>query len=158
MPRHAYAGVCALLAVVVAGCERPRAPVNGLAGFKLAETTLASVQSKSLACHEGDDYTRCWVSSQQAILGQVPQIELDFAGKTPGAVLAEILMEVPGCQLGEIESWFADRLGKPAKKSERHLIWKKKYIFLRIDHLPPARCHIKAVSPSDSARVKKLED
>lgn len=148
-------GTLAFAMLVQTGCERPRPPVNGIAGFELAKTTLADVQPRSLACNQGDNYTRCWIDARQSIMGRVPQIELDFAGKND--LLAEIKMEIPGCRLDELEAWFVDKLGNPTEKGKDRVIWAQKYMFLLIEVAGPARCHVTAVAPEDTERVERVK-
>lgn len=149
----------AILAVVAGGCERPRAPVNGIGGFELARTTLAGVQPHSTQCMEQEgNVTRCWINARQAILGRTPQIELDFAGTGPDALLAEIVLQVPGCDLDKLRAWFEDKLGKPSEERDQKVLWEQKFMVLSAEINGPSRCLITAVAPQDGERVERVKN
>jgi hypothetical protein len=161
MNRRSSAELAALfvaIAILASGCERPRAPVNGIGGFELARTTLAGVQPHSTQCLEQqNNVTRCWLNARQAIMGRIPQIELDFAGTAPDSVLAEIVLQVPGCQLDQLTSWFEDKLGAPTARSEQKVLWEQKYMVLSAEINGPSRCLITAVAPVDEERVERVK-
>ena len=56
--RAFFIGVLAVSLTAVAGCERAKAPVNGIGGFELSRTSLGEVQAGS-ACFEKGAIMRC---------------------------------------------------------------------------------------------------
>ncbi len=145
-------------ALAAGGCERAKAPVNGLAGYELGKTTLASVEAQGDSrCFEKDGFVRCLVMRRRQVAGHTAQIELDFAGKTPQSVLAEIMLEIPGCRPDDLKSWFVERIGKATEDGEKNTVWSRKHIYLSLKVVGPARCQVVAVHPVDEERIERLK-
>jgi hypothetical protein len=164
--RTADAGIVALgiglglaLGIALGACDRPKAPVNGIGGFVLAKTTLASVANQGAGqCFESSGHTSCLLLAQQSIAGRSPQIQLEFAGNQSDAVLRRILMEIPGCVLGETRAWFEERLGKPDRSDDAGALWQQTYMVTSVRVTGPSRCQVVAVDPVDEPNVTQLLD
>lgn len=147
------------LGLVLGACERPKAPVNGIGGFVLANTTLSSVARQSTAqCFDSSGHTSCLILAPQSIAGRTPQIQLEFASDQPSAVLRRIVLEIPGCTLDETRAWFEERLGKPDRSDDTGALWQQKYMVTSLRVTGPSRCQVIAVDPVDEANVTMLLD
>lgn len=150
---------CVLVAALAAlsACERPRAPVNGIGGFQLAKTQLGAVDNLSTArCFQSQDRMSCMILARQTIADRTPQIQLEFAGSLPTSLLRRILLEIPGCELGEVRSWFEERIGKANRADDASAIWQQKYMVLGLWVSSPGRCQVAAVDPVDEPNVEAL--
>ena len=158
-PRQSAFGAIAGLGVALClcACERPKAPVNGIGGYELAKTTLGSVEGKANGrCFDSQGRTNCMIIARSTIAKRTPQIQLEFAGTEPNALLRRIFLDIPGCNLDEIREWFEERMGKASHKSEEGALWQQKYIVLSMLSSGPARCTVTAADPSDLPRVELL--
>lgn len=157
VPLAVGAIVCLSLALCVSACERPKAPVNGIGGFELAKTTLGAVENQATGrCFDSQGRTNCMIISRQTIAKRTPQIQLEFAGSEPSALLRRIFLDIPGCNVDEIRSWFEDRIGKADHRSDKGALWRQKYIVLSMLLSGPARCTVTAVDPVDTPKVDLL--
>lgn len=150
-----------LLSIALPGalgaCERPKAPVNGIGGFELAKTTLGAVEDQATGrCFDSQGRTNCMIMSRQTIAKRVPQIQLEFAGSEPSALLRRIFLDIPGCNLDDIRAWFEERMGGADHKSDKGALWRQKYIVLSMLMSGPSRCTVTAVDPVDTPKVELL--
>ncbi|MEM9489293.1 MAG: hypothetical protein AAGC55_09120 [Myxococcota bacterium] len=150
----------ALCAVASVGCERPRAPLNGLAGFSIGQTTRASVENKG-RCYENPDAQawRCLVRPVATIAGRSPDVQLDFDSMDMNALLTEITLTVPGCKFADLNAWLDERLGAESRSSAgaKHAYWTQQLIFVAAGEISPARCQITAVKSDDQPRISALK-
>ena len=151
-------GILVSLSLVgLSGCERPRAPVNGIGGFELAKTTLGSVENQAIGrCFDSQERTNCIIMARQTIAKRTPQIQLEFAGTKASSVLRRIFLDIPGCDLDETRTWFEERMGAPSNKSEKGALWRQKHIVLSLIAGGPARCSVTAADPVDDPNVALL--
>ncbi len=149
--------VIGLSVAVIGACERPKAPVNGIGGFQLGKSKLSGLQGAASArCFDTKGKARCLILARQAIAGRTPQTQLEFAGNQPESTLERIVMEIPGCNIGEVRAWFEKRLGDVSMESDKGVLWQQKYMVLSLYISGPSRCQVLAVEPSNESAIAEV--
>ena len=142
----------------LAGCERAKPLINGLAGFELGATTLAVVSGKALRCYTNPQTSteRCFIRPATSIAGRVPDVQIDFDGKTLQSTVAEITLTIPGCRFDSLASWLEDKLGKASNVGQKRAYWAQKLICVAAEESSPARCQVTAVKADDKQRIAAI--
>lgn len=155
--RISVIGSIVVLVAASAACERPKAPVNGIGGFQLGKTKLRSLQAAANArCFDAEGKAKCLIMARQAIAQRTPQMQLEFSGTQPDALLGRIVLEIPGCNLDDVRVWFENRLDAPTEKIADAVLWQQKYMVLSLYISGPSRCQVIAIDPDDEPGVQAL--
>lgn len=144
-------------AVATAGCDRPKAPIHGIAGFAPGQTMLADIPTQARCfVNPESDTQRCLLMPTTSIAGRRPDVQLEFDGKTPQSKVTEVILTIPGCRFDELVAWFDDKVGKASEAEARRAIWVQERIFIAAVESGPARCYVTAVAPGNKERVAAL--
>ena len=143
--------------VVATGCDRAKAPVNGLAGFSPGKTMLADIPSEARCfVNPESDTQRCLLLPTTSIAGKRPNVQLEFDGKTPQSKVTEVILTVPGCRFDELVGWLDEKVAKATESTDKRAIWLEEQIFIAAEESGPARCEVAAVAPDNKARIAAL--
>ncbi len=145
----------ACMVATAGGCKR-EAPINGIGGFEVGVTTLGQVGGR---CTPASDPSLMFCPSVAGVeLGnQRAGIDMYFRGSDGSAKLSEILLDIAGCNEGELINWLIARLGEPKGKSGARHYWSNEYVFISAA-LPadPSRCELNFVAIGDAERIRGL--
>jgi len=163
--RIGFWGVTTVTAVVLlalgAGCKPKEVnKYNGIGKWVLGKTTLAEW---GYTCQPSGKMTWCQANPLEkthavSLGGQNAVVGTLFAGSEPSSLLAEIVLDVSGCNVDSLKSWLKSEFGDPTRKSEDRMYWSGKYAFIAA-RVPSAQasCEIFLVDPHDADRVAELE-
>jgi hypothetical protein len=81
-----------------------------------------------------------------------------FDGSEPASPLAEIVLEVNGCNVDSLKRWLKSEFGDPSKSTDDRMYWSGKYAFIAAQvPASQATCEIYMVDPHDTKRVAELK-
>jgi len=121
--------------VFILACERPKPPVNGIAGFEVGRTRLGSVGG--IPTNAGK-FTRVYAGSVK-LAERTASVELLFNGAQTDSVLLEILLDIPGCRPELLDKDLVGRIGKPTEQADKNAFWALKYVFIAARVVGPAK-------------------